>query len=94
MTDIPHLSSYVINAAVEPFKPLTPAEKRVADLVARGWGYKQIGARLNSKTRTVEHHVATIAAKLPNEDNLSPYEVVQIWALCVAVRHLLPGRAA
>lgn len=77
------LHEFIIDAAVEPFKPLTDAESRVANLIARGWSYKAIGARLNATPRTIEHHVQEIASKLPDDD-LAPKERVLIWALCRA----------
>lgn len=83
MTD---LKQFVLDAAVKPLKPLTPCQQRVAELIARGWGYKDVAGRLNVKPRTVRAHVEAIAALLPNEDNLSAHEVVQIWALCTAIR--------
>lgn len=87
LTELP-LSDFVINAAVKPFKPLTPAQERVANLIARGWGYKQVAQRLRTSPRTVEHHVEAIAGLLPDDD-LSPRERVRIWALCVAIKLLV-----
>lgn len=90
MTD---LSEFILNAAVEPYKPLTTAEHRVADLVARGWASKHIASRLNIKTSTVQHHIENISAKLPNDD-LPARERVQIWALCQAATRLARHYAA
>ena len=42
---------------------LTQAEWRVADLVARGMTNKEIGAKLEISTRTVENHIGRILAK-------------------------------
>lgn len=93
MSDVPPLSVFVLSAAVEPFRPLTPAQERVADLLARGWSYKHIAQRLNAQTRTIEHHVENIADLLP-DDGLPPRERVQIWALCRAMRALGRSNAA
>jgi DNA-binding NarL/FixJ family response regulator len=87
------ISDSVLNAAVKPFKPLTPAEERVANLVGRGWAYKRIAATLRTSPRSVQHHVEAIAAKLPNEDNLAPRETVLIWSLCVTIKKLLSDAA-
>lgn len=78
------LRQFVIDAAVKPLKPLTEAEARVADLIARGWSYKAIAGRLNTKPSTIYHHVEAIAGKLPDDD-LAPKERVMIWALCRAL---------
>lgn len=87
------LSEFVVNAAVEPSRPLTPAQLRVADLLARGWAYKHIAHRLNCRTRTIESHVQHIANALP-EDGLAPSQRVMIWALCRAIKALGTPRAA
>src|SRR5580692_660228 len=43
---------------------LTPREREIAQLVARGCSNKVIAARLNISTRTVENHVASIFGRL------------------------------
>jgi DNA-binding CsgD family transcriptional regulator len=43
---------------------LSPAEQRVAQLVAAGMTYRQIGERLGISRRTVETHVAHAFTKL------------------------------
>jgi ATP/maltotriose-dependent transcriptional regulator MalT len=43
---------------------LTPREREIAMLVARGYSNKAIAARLNVSTRTVEGHVAAIFGRL------------------------------
>lgn len=78
------MRQFVLDAAVKPYKPLTDAEERVADLIARGWSYKAVGDRLHTTSRTIEHHVEAIASKLP-DDGLAPKERVLIWALCRAL---------
>lgn len=91
MTELP-LSTFVLNAAVEPFKPLTPCQAKVADLIARGWDFKEVAQRLRKSPRTIEHQVEAIAALLP-DDGLSPKERVRLWALCVAIKGLVPAAA-
>jgi DNA-binding NarL/FixJ family response regulator len=73
--------------AVKPFRPLTVAEERVANLCAEGLGYKQIGHRLSMSPRTVQHHVNAIADILP-DDGLPARERVQMWAVCAALPEL------
>ena len=46
------------------WRSLTPAERRVAELVSEGLLYKEIGARLFVSRRTVETHVTHLFAKL------------------------------
>lgn len=62
-----------------PVRPLTPTQARVAQLVARGKTYQEIGADLNISPRTAEHHVYDIANLLP-DDGLPQYRRVQRWA--------------
>lgn len=74
--------------AVKPFRQLTVAEERVANLSAEGLGYKQIGHRLRMSPRTVQHHMNTIASLLP-DDGLPAHDRVKMWATC----RLLPALA-
>jgi DNA-binding CsgD family transcriptional regulator len=48
----------------EPDGPLTPREREVLDLVARGMTNAEIGDRLFISKRTVESHVEHIKQKL------------------------------
>ncbi len=43
---------------------LTPREREVLDMVARGWATKEIAAALEVSPRTIEAHRANLAAKL------------------------------
>ena len=43
---------------------LTPREREVLDMVARGWATKEIAAALEISPRTIEAHRANLAAKL------------------------------
>ena len=59
---------------------LTARERQVARLVGRGWAYKRIGNALGMSTRTVKIHVAAIAMKIPNPDELATGTLVMLWA--------------
>jgi DNA-binding NarL/FixJ family response regulator len=43
---------------------LTPREREVLQLIARGYRYKEIAARLHLSTKTVEAHVSSVLRKL------------------------------
>ncbi len=43
---------------------LTPREREVLQLIARGYRYKEIAARLHLSTKTVEGHVSSVLRKL------------------------------
>ena len=43
---------------------LTPREREVLQLIARGYLYKEIGARLHISVKTVETHVSSVLRKL------------------------------
>jgi len=43
---------------------LTPREREVLQLIARGYMYKEIAARLNLSVKTVEGHVSNVLRKL------------------------------
>ena len=43
---------------------LTPREREVLQLIARGYMYKEIAARLNLSVKTVESHVSSVLRKL------------------------------
>jgi DNA-binding NarL/FixJ family response regulator len=69
----PRLAAYVLqafsspepHAAGEPgLESLTPREREVLHHLARGYAYKQIGARLGISSRTVESHVSAVLRKL------------------------------
>lgn len=63
-----------------PIRPLSPAQQRVADLVARGFDVPDIAKALKLETSTVRSHVQTIAYLLPNPDRIGPYRLVMLWA--------------
>ena len=43
---------------------LTPREREVLQLIARGYRYKEIAARLHLSIKTVEAHVSSVLRKL------------------------------
>ena len=43
---------------------LTPREREVLQLIARGYRYKEIAVRLHLSSRTVESHVSAVLRKL------------------------------
>jgi RNA polymerase sigma factor (sigma-70 family) len=47
-----------------PLDELTPREREVLQLIARGYMYKEIAARLHLSVKTVESHVSNVLRKL------------------------------
>jgi DNA-binding NarL/FixJ family response regulator len=68
----PRLAGFVLDAfrAGEPvggdaeLDELTPREREVLQLIARGYKYKEIAARLHLSVKTVEAHVSSVLRKL------------------------------
>ena len=68
----PRLAGFVLDAfradgaAVrdEALDELTPREREVLQLIARGYMYKEIAARLSLSVKTVESHVSSVLRKL------------------------------
>ena len=68
----PRLATFVLDAfrAGERVAPdtelnqLTPREREVLQLIARGYMYKEIAARLHLSVKTVESHVSNVLRKL------------------------------
>ncbi len=68
----PRLAGFVLDAfrAGEPLggdselDSLTPREREVLQLIARGYRYKEIAARLHLSIKTVEAHVSSVLRKL------------------------------
>jgi DNA-binding NarL/FixJ family response regulator len=68
----PRLAGFVLDAfrAGEPLggdselDNLTPREREVLQLIARGYRYKEIAARLHLSIKTVEAHVSSVLRKL------------------------------
>jgi DNA-binding NarL/FixJ family response regulator len=80
----PRLAGFVLDAfsgSIEmPADPeldqLTPREREVLRLIARGYAYKEIAGRLNIGARTVETHVSAVLRKL----QLSSRHELAAWA--------------
>jgi DNA-binding NarL/FixJ family response regulator len=73
----PRLAGFVLDAFADPldesastpsFDPeldqLTPRERQVLRLIARGYAYKEIAGDLGISTKTVERHVSAVLRKL------------------------------
>jgi DNA-binding NarL/FixJ family response regulator len=68
----PRLAGFVLDAfagglpapADEELDQLTPREREVLRLIARGFAYKQVATRLNLSVKTVESHVSAVLRKL------------------------------
>jgi DNA-binding NarL/FixJ family response regulator len=73
----PRLAGFVLDAyasgvptspsqtSVDPeLEQLTPREREVLQLIARGYAYKEVGRRLNVAVKTVETHVSSVLRKL------------------------------
>ena len=58
----PSLAGFVLE---DPeLSSLTPREREVLQLIARGYLYKEVGAELGISPKTVEHHVSAVLRKL------------------------------
>jgi DNA-binding NarL/FixJ family response regulator len=68
----PRLAGFVLDAfrtgeplaADEELEALTPREREVLQLLARGYMYKEIAARLHLSVKTIEAHVSSVLRKL------------------------------
>ena len=68
----PRLAGFVLDAfrsgepmgADEELETLTPREREVLQLIARGYMYKEIAARLSLSVKTIEAHVSSVLRKL------------------------------
>jgi DNA-binding NarL/FixJ family response regulator len=68
----PRLAGFVLDAFREgarvgddaELETLTPREREVLQLIARGYKYKEIAARLHLSAKTVEAHVSSVLRKL------------------------------
>ena len=56
--------SIAILAFDEELDQLTPRERQVLRLIARGYSYRDIGTELSISTKTVESHVSSVLRKL------------------------------
>jgi DNA-binding NarL/FixJ family response regulator len=68
----PRLAGFVLDAfsagervhSDSELNELTPREREVLQLIARGYRYKEIAARLHLSIKTVESHVSSVLRKL------------------------------
>jgi len=68
----PRLAGFVLDAfrtgeplgTDEELETLTPREREVLQLIARGYLYKEIAARLHLSVKTIEAHVSSVLRKL------------------------------
>ena len=68
----PRLAGFVLDAfragdrltSSAELDELTPREREVLQLIARGYMYKEIAARLHLSVKTVESHVSSVLRKL------------------------------
>ena len=68
----PRLAGFVLDAFHDGDAPqrdeeldhLTPREREVLQLIARGYRYKEVAARLHLSVKTVESHVSAVLRKL------------------------------
>jgi DNA-binding NarL/FixJ family response regulator len=68
----PRLAGFVLDAfrsgdrltSSPELDELTPREREVLQLIARGYMYKEIAARLHLSVKTVESHVSSVLRKL------------------------------
>jgi DNA-binding NarL/FixJ family response regulator len=83
----PRLAGFVLDAFTGPAPPaaaedpdldqLTPREREVLQLIARGYMYKEIALRLAISVKTVEAHVSAVLRKL----QLSSRHELSRWAI-------------
>jgi DNA-binding NarL/FixJ family response regulator len=60
----PRLAGFVLDAFAAGERVLTSREREVLQLIARGYRYKEIAARLHLSVKTVEAHVSSVLRKL------------------------------
>ena len=65
----PEVAQYMLElddemARIESFKRLTPRERQVVDVLAKGYTYRQAASKLGMKVKTLETHVSHIFEKL------------------------------
>jgi DNA-binding NarL/FixJ family response regulator len=60
----PSLAGFVLEAVDPDEPPLTPRERDVLRLIARGYLYKEVALELGISPKNVEHHVSAVLRKL------------------------------
>ena len=58
---------------------LTPREREIAALIARGFTYAEIGTQLEISPRTVDTHVSSAAKKLGDDGKTARIRVRDWW---------------
>jgi DNA-binding NarL/FixJ family response regulator len=61
---LPSLAGFVLDALDPDVGRLTPRERDVLRLIARGYLYKEVALELGISPKTVEHHVSAVLRKL------------------------------
>ena len=61
---VPSDPAVAVQAEVDDLDVLTPREREVLRLIARGYAYKEIGRQLFISVKTVETHVSAVLRKL------------------------------
>jgi DNA-binding NarL/FixJ family response regulator len=61
---LPSLAGFVLETLDPDLAALTPREREVLRLIARGYLYKEVALELGISPRTVEHHVSAVLRKL------------------------------
>ncbi len=61
---VPGNPAVVVEAEADDLDVLTPREREVLRLIARGYAYKEIGRQLFISVKTVETHVSAVLRKL------------------------------
>ena len=72
------LDAFAINGTVidDELDQLTPREREVLRLIARGYAYKEIARQLSLSIKTIETHVSSVLRKL----QLSNRHEITRWA--------------
>jgi DNA-binding NarL/FixJ family response regulator len=84
---IPAKSPDRTSASIVPI--LTPAEWRIAVLLADGWNYEQIAEELYASPRTIETHRTNVARKLGEHYNMAKITNRDIRYYVLAATHTL-----
>lgn len=64
-----------------PIRPLTPRQREVVELIARGLDITEIAGALDMGYDAARAHVNRIADLIPNPNSLTPLRLVRQWAL-------------
>ena len=75
-----------------PIRPFTPRQNEIAELVAAGFSYAQIGHRLGIKPSRVRNAIRDMALLFDaygdfNDGELAPRQIVLVYAIERRIRH-------